>query len=345
EQSLMSAVSIGMATRDIIDNEISQSVIQMIEQWTSRFAKVKLVLQKNKYYLESTDPTILQLLLQDDEINNAAEEAWVQDEEEKVSSSSSSSSRDKYMTQANPSNEIGSESWEKTKADESLFLLQHEIDKETDDDILATSALSDTAIPFRFAVAQRRVETVRRRCQELGYPTLEEYAFRDDPLSPSLRIDLKFTTTVRNYQEKSLSKMFGGGRAHSGLIVLPCGAGKTLVAITAASTIRKSVIVVCMAQTAVIQWKEQMLQFANVDPTHIITLVSGEKELIPIGLPTKLRGPILPQFLEQEKYGPRPLLTVNEEGVAFITLDSNTSSSIQYFGELIAGGISLEIPQ
>ena len=33
----------------------------------------------------------------------------------------------------------------------------------------------------------------------------------------------------RPYQEKSLSKMFGNGRARSGIIVLPCGAGKSLV--------------------------------------------------------------------------------------------------------------------
>ena len=33
--------------------------------------------------------------------------------------------------------------------------------------------------------------------------------------------------------------MFGNGRARSGIIVLPCGAGKTLTGVTAASTIRK----------------------------------------------------------------------------------------------------------
>jgi superfamily II DNA or RNA helicase len=34
-------------------------------------------------------------------------------------------------------------------------------------------------------------------------------------------------------------------RARSGIIVLPCGAGKTLVGITAACTIKKSVLVLC----------------------------------------------------------------------------------------------------
>lgn len=34
-------------------------------------------------------------------------------------------------------------------------------------------------------------------------------------------------------------------RARSGIIVLPCGAGKTLVGITAACTIKKSCLVLC----------------------------------------------------------------------------------------------------
>lgn len=33
------------------------------------------------------------------------------------------------------------------------------------------------------------------------------------------------------YQEKALNRVFVKGRARSGIIVLPCGAGKTLVGI------------------------------------------------------------------------------------------------------------------
>lgn len=47
--------------------------------------------------------------------------------------------------------------------------------------------------------------------------------------------------------------MFGNGRARSGIIVLPCGAGKTLVGITAAQTIKKSTLVVCTSNVAVEQ--------------------------------------------------------------------------------------------
>ena len=96
-----------------------------------------------------------------------------------------------------------------------------------------------------FEIAPESVEIVKRRCQVIDYPVLEEYDFRNDDRNADLNIDLKPSTQIRPYQEKSLSKMFGNGRARSGIIVLPCGAGKTLVGITAACTIRKSVIVLC----------------------------------------------------------------------------------------------------
>jgi len=74
--------------------------------------------------------------------------------------------------------------------------------------------------------------------------------------SPS--IDLKPSTTLRPYQEKSLRKMFGNGRARSGVIVLPCGAGKTLVGVTAACTVRKRCLCLATSGVAVEQWRSQV---------------------------------------------------------------------------------------
>lgn len=43
----------------------------------------------------------------------------------------------------------------------------------------------------------------------------------------------------------------------AGIIVLPCGAGKTLTGVTAASTIKKSCLVLCTSGVSVLQWKYQ----------------------------------------------------------------------------------------
>lgn len=92
---------------------------------------------------------------------------------------------------------------------------------------------------FSFEIKPDHLEIVQKRCIELEYPLLAEYDFRNDTNNPNLGIDLKPTTSLRPYQEKSLRKMFGNSRARSGIIVLPCGAGKTLVGVAAATTIKE----------------------------------------------------------------------------------------------------------
>jgi DNA excision repair protein ERCC-3 len=42
---------------------------------------------------------------------------------------------------------------------------------------------------------------------------LEEYDFKNDSRNPDLGVELKPGVKLRPYQEKSLSKMFGNGRA------------------------------------------------------------------------------------------------------------------------------------
>jgi superfamily II DNA or RNA helicase len=51
--------------------------------------------------------------------------------------------------------------------------------------------------------------------------------------------------------------MFGNSRARSGIIVLPCGAGKSLVGVSAAARIKKSTLVLCTNAVSVDQWKYQ----------------------------------------------------------------------------------------
>lgn len=51
--------------------------------------------------------------------------------------------------------------------------------------------------------------------------------------------------------------MFGNSRARSGVIVLPCGAGKTLVGVTAATTINKRCLVLATSNVSVEQWRQQ----------------------------------------------------------------------------------------
>lgn len=103
-----------------------------------------------------------------------------------------------------------------------------------------TEATDDSLLVQSFEISKDSVESVRRECSRLGYPMISEYEYAQDGVNPDIEIGLKATTRLRPYQESSLGKMFAdgrygvssvfhGSRARSGVIVLPCGAGKTLV--------------------------------------------------------------------------------------------------------------------
>ena len=74
---------------------------------------------------------------------------------------------------------------------------------------------------YSFEVRPECVKKVRMEAKEAGKPILEEYDFRKDDFNGKLRIYLKPAVKIRPYQELALSKMFTGGRARSGMIVLP----------------------------------------------------------------------------------------------------------------------------
>ncbi|CAF4427557.1 unnamed protein product [Rotaria sp. Silwood2] len=83
-------------------------------------------------------------------------------------------------------------------------------------------------------IFQIKLNFYEKRYQELEYPSLDEYNFHPYTILKNLNIELRPNAILRSYQEKSLKNIFGNGHARSRLIVLPCGARKSLVGVTAA---------------------------------------------------------------------------------------------------------------
>jgi DNA excision repair protein ERCC-3 len=131
-----------------------------------------------------------------------------------------------------------------------------------------------------FEIQGSQVEHVKQRCLPggLNYPMLEEYDFRGDTTNPTLNFELKPHVKHRPYQEKSLSKMFGNSRARSGIIVLPCGAGKSLVGVSAAARIRKSCLCLCTNAVSVDQWKYQFQLWTTLRDDQICRFTADKHE-------------------------------------------------------------------
>jgi DNA excision repair protein ERCC-3 len=135
---------------------------------------------------------------------------------------------------------------------------------------------------FSFEIDPKQIEIVRKKAYEMQLPLLKEYDFRKPTISnPDLPLSLRTTTQIRPYQEKSLSKIFSNGRARSGIIVLPCGAGKTCVGITAATTCHKRTLVLTTTSVAVDQWRRQFQLFTTIDPSDVLILTADKKQEVP----------------------------------------------------------------
>lgn len=268
--SLYAAVATNIETEAIISvldrmskNALPKQVKNFVRDCTQKYGKAKLVLKHNKFYVESEFPMVLRELLRDPTIAQARVVEDVENVDEHG-----------FITQ--------------TKAEEMKENLQilREPDDDSDEDEEGGGegggpAQPKTTTVVSFQIKGESVELVKRQAIELDYPLMEEYDFRNDNVNPNVpKMDLKPHTRIRRYQERSLAKMFGNGRARSGIIVLPCGAGKTLTGVTAAQTIKKSVVCLCTNAVSVLQWKFQFQLWTNIPDEHIAVFTSDRKDNI-----------------------------------------------------------------
>ncbi|RDB26079.1 putative DNA repair helicase ercc3 [Hypsizygus marmoreus] len=286
--SLYAAVSVGLQTEDIIEvlNRLSkvpvpESITSFIRERTLSYGKVKLVLKHNKYFVESSHPETLQLLLKDKIIREARLITAQTDNSIKAATFTTSKApvkgnltipgtKESEKHKDGPMNGRPDPATTRSATDAELFTSVVGVESDEIDE--------DDENVHAFEINDAKIDDVKRRCNELEYPMLEEYDFRNDTVNANLDIDLKPATVIRPYQETSLSKMFGNGRARSGIIVLPCGAGKTLVGITAACTIKKSCLVLCTSSVSVMQWKQQFMLWSNVTDRQIAIFTADQKE-------------------------------------------------------------------
>ena len=299
--SLYAAVSIGLQTNDIIEyldrlckTSLPDGIRKFIEACTLSYGKVKLVLKKNLYFVESRHSDIVQRLLKDSVIQSClpdgggeatakAQTVLVEEKSQIDFPSAASSSENAGGKKAKEAEATAEPGGSAKEVPEDIDQFYEKLTGDDDDDAEAMRNLEVLA----FEVRQECIETVQKRCIELEYPLLAEYDFRNDTNNPNMNIDLKPTTTLRPYQEKSLRKMFGNSRARSGVIVLPCGAGKTLVGVTAATTINKRCLVLATSNVSVEQWRSQFKLWSTVQDNQIVRFTRDAKDMAPSGADAK----------------------------------------------------------
>ncbi len=125
----------------------------------------------------------------------------------------------------------------------------------------------------------------------IGYPAEDLAGYSEGAALPMAlreitRAGLPFH--VRDYQREAADIFYAGGdvRGGSGVIVLPCGAGKTVVGITAMTMMQKSTLVLTTSITAVKQWIREIIDKTDLAESDVVEYSGECKSIGPVTVAT-----------------------------------------------------------
>ncbi|AFZ79027.1 rad25/xp-B DNA repair helicase, putative [Theileria equi strain WA] len=280
--SLYTAISVGLSFDELLSNlnKFSKNIVpeelkESILSTASSFGKIKLVLKDSKYWIESFERKELDLLLTNPEIRSARIHSNPWEVSNKTIDGSGITNSD-YLKSTLPTADFSSFGFNSNEISDNV--IEENIAVIGSTNFENKGKKNDRNEVFSFEVQQEKIEDIKREAlQTMRKPLVMEYDFRKDNNTPSLNCCIRSNIKIRYYQERALRRMFSNGRARSGIIVLPCGAGKTLTGIVAACTVRKSIFVLTTSAVAVEQWIKQFLDFTNISATHLLSLTSENK--------------------------------------------------------------------
>ena len=126
--------------------------------------------------------------------------------------------------------------------------------------------------------------TVKQNLLKLGWPVKDDVPLVD---GEKLAVNLRETTasgkplSIRGYQREAARALVGnkGPGTGFGTIVLPCGAGKTVVGITIMDLLKTSTLISTTNISAVHQWIGELLDKTDLSPDQIAEYTGEDKTI------------------------------------------------------------------
>jgi DNA excision repair protein ERCC-3 len=140
-------------------------------------------------------------------------------------------------------------------------------------------------------VEARHRGEIKRALIKLGWPVEDVAGYVDGgPLEVALRDQTPDgrPSRLRDYQHEAVEVFHRDGSAlgGSGVVVLPCGAGKTIVGIGAMARIGRKTLILTTNHTAVAQWRRELLERTHLTEDQIGEYTGQAKEVRPVTIST-----------------------------------------------------------
>ncbi|MDA8313864.1 MAG: DEAD/DEAH box helicase [Actinomycetota bacterium] len=184
----------------------------------------------------------------------------------------------------------------------------------SDRPVLEEAARAKTIVPLlgprldpdTISVYREHRGRLKQALIKLGWPAEDRAGYVEGSPHPiALREDESFT--LRGYQRNAADAFVASG---SGVVVLPCGAGKTAVAMAAMAKVSSRTLVLVTSTVAARQWRTELLAHTSLTEDEIGEYSGERKEIRPVTLATyqiviARRGRLLPHMeaLSAEDWG------------------------------------------
>jgi DNA excision repair protein ERCC-3 len=136
-----------------------------------------------------------------------------------------------------------------------------------------------------FTIRPSQRGSLKARLARVGWPVQDRAGYLDGlPLALTWRP----TVQLRHYQRAAIDAFSAGkeGTEQSGLIILPCGAGKTLIGVGASVALGQHTLILCPNTTSVQQWVAAYHEFTESPPGSIGEYSSHRKAIYPVTVTT-----------------------------------------------------------
>jgi len=149
--------------------------------------------------------------------------------------------------------------------------------------------LSRTASGFTLRLVDRG--SVKRELIRLGWPVQDEAPFvQGEELDLCLRdiCSSGQSLVIRDYQREASGAVLGNGGPGTGygVVVLPCGSGKTIVGMVIMSLLKTNTLILTTNVAAVHQWMEELLDKTSLKGEEIAEYTGDSKAVAPVTVAT-----------------------------------------------------------
>src|SRR5438128_1080867 len=144
-----------------------------------------------------------------------------------------------------------------------------------------TPMLGDRIDPDTVLVHPSERGRLKQALLKVGWPAEDLAGYVDGEAHP---IELDNTDwTLRHYQQDAVDSFWAGG---SGVVVLPCGAGKTLVGAAAMAQAKATTLILVTNTVSGRQWKRELLARTSLTEEEIGEYSGERKEIRPVTIAT-----------------------------------------------------------